>query len=503
MNTEPEKLFLFDSTEDVDESKVVSIAELIKLPLKIPEYQRPYTWSADSVNVLFNDIKEALKGKKEEYRLGSVILCKGKGKGEDAGKYLIVDGQQRLTTLAIMLYCLGDEEKFGMLETKFNKLSGSSIRSNYAILIERTRYLEQKDQFKNYVLNNCSVVKIVTDNEQAAFQFFDSQNSRGKALAPHDLLKAYHLREANERNNSKEFRDEIKKLVGQWERQNKHFEHLFETYLYPIVRWSKGQYGLNYSTKNISTFKGIAHDKIDKRYNYATYHKASNIFIEEYNRQSLGIPRDKSDEDNKSSKGSLASLTTAADRLYYWEKRKNRIGYKKKLREFQLTQPIVAGVSFFEFSMYYQNLMNYVQAKIGESHKDKEELGLPGHTGDKYARQLYGCVLLALVDRFGTEALKPETMNLAYRWCYKLRLARFSLCLSTINNYALGYQIERIEKEIPLFKLISEMESVDDLVKVINTGSVPLATKENIHPGNVDRYNSIFERLSKTNEKSD
>ncbi len=498
MNTDPEKLFLFESANEFDESKVVSIAELSKLKLEIPEYQRPYTWSADSVNVLFNDIKEALDTKKEEYRLGSVILCKEKDK--DTYKYLIVDGQQRLTTLAIMLYCLGDEKQFGMLGTEFNKLSGSSIRSNYAVLIERTRSLKltEKDQFKNYVLNNCSVVKIVTDNEQAAFQFFDSQNSRGKALAPHDLLKAYHLREANERSNSKEFREELKKLVGQWERQNKHFEHLFETYLYPIVRWSKGQYGLNYSAKNISTFKGIANDKIDnKRYNYAIYHKASNLFVEEYNRQNFGIPRDKSDEDDKLSKGSLARLTTAADSLYYWEKRKNRIGYKKRLREFQLTQPMVAGVSFFEFTMYYQNLMNYVQAKIGEFHEDKEELGLPGHTGDKYARQLYGCVLLALVDRFGEKGLTAETKNLAYRWCYKLRLARYSLCLSTINNYALGYKIDRIEKEIPLFKLISEMESVDDLFKVINTGTVPLATKENIHPGNVGRYDKIFERLSK------
>ena len=35
----------------------------------------------------------------------------------------------------------------------------------------------------------------MTDSEQDAFQFFDSQNSRGKALKPHDLLKSYHLRE--------------------------------------------------------------------------------------------------------------------------------------------------------------------------------------------------------------------------------------------------------------------------------------------------------------------
>jgi hypothetical protein len=54
---------------------------------------------------------------------------------------------------------------------------------------------------------NCSFVRIVTYIEQEAFQFFDSQNTRGKSLEPHDLLKSYHLREMTDLSAEMEVRD--------------------------------------------------------------------------------------------------------------------------------------------------------------------------------------------------------------------------------------------------------------------------------------------------------
>ena len=63
-----------------------------------------------------------------------------------------------------------------------------------------------------FLLNQCSLVKIVTDDQSEAFQFFDSQNSRGKELAPHDLLKAYHLREMGREDE----RTKIE-VIKQWE----------------------------------------------------------------------------------------------------------------------------------------------------------------------------------------------------------------------------------------------------------------------------------------------
>ena len=78
---------------------LVSCSEVFLLKLSIPIYQRPYKWSANSASLLFNDIYNSYKDEKDEYRIGSIILHKNKN-----DEYDIVDGQQRLTTLAILLY---------------------------------------------------------------------------------------------------------------------------------------------------------------------------------------------------------------------------------------------------------------------------------------------------------------------------------------------------------------------------------------------------------------
>ncbi|RKW99274.1 hypothetical protein D9C01_13160 [Corynebacterium diphtheriae] len=44
-----------------------------------------------------------------------------------------------------------------------------------------------------YFLDHCTLVRLVVNDLDAAFQMFDSQNTRGRALLPTDLLKAYHL----------------------------------------------------------------------------------------------------------------------------------------------------------------------------------------------------------------------------------------------------------------------------------------------------------------------
>lgn len=96
-----------------DELKIKKIHELLKMKLALPSYQRPYSWSVKSTNTLFLDTFNAYQEGVQEYRIGSVILHK------DNGRYNVVDGQQRLTTLSILLYCLGYED-LGLLREKYN-----------------------------------------------------------------------------------------------------------------------------------------------------------------------------------------------------------------------------------------------------------------------------------------------------------------------------------------------------------------------------------------------
>ena len=54
--------------------KIISLKDALKLNLSIPNYQRPYRWSTESVSTLFNDIYSAYKMNIPEYRIGSIVL---------------------------------------------------------------------------------------------------------------------------------------------------------------------------------------------------------------------------------------------------------------------------------------------------------------------------------------------------------------------------------------------------------------------------------------------
>lgn len=75
---------------------------------RIPEYQRPYSWRAEHALQLLDDLGEALdRGEDEPYFLGSVVLVKQ----PDSAHAEVIDGQQRITTLTILLALLRDSSQ--------------------------------------------------------------------------------------------------------------------------------------------------------------------------------------------------------------------------------------------------------------------------------------------------------------------------------------------------------------------------------------------------------
>lgn len=437
----------------IEELSIVTVEELLNLNLEVPEYQRPYNWSTNSTNTLFTDTYEAYKQGIDEYRLGSVILHKKEG------VYNIVDGQQRTTTLSILLYCLGEEYTNRLLKREYSSISTNSIINNFQILSNKVSELkdDEKIRYKSYLLNNCTIVKIATDEEQEAFQFFDSQNSRGKELAPHDLLKSYHLREMNNENERLKI-----KIINEWENKNQNdLEILFKDYLFPLTRWYKWRNGLGYSSEEISSFKGIKNTNV---YNYAIYQKASNLFIEQMNRN-----------------GSIELLAS------------------NELNQFQLTQPLIAGRRFFEYTLYYSNLLEKIQKKISDfssknSNNGNKEMLIPSKkSGDKYIKRLYECSLLFFVDRFGINSITDSVMKQLYTWSYSLRLVMVAVYPETINKYALGRH-ERVNSGIDIFANISEMIEPEELNLIILD-----KLNENQVENSLKNYNEIWEFLKKEN----
>lgn len=422
-----------------DELKITTIKELFTMDLTLPSYQRPYSWSVKSTNTLFIDTYEAFKDGTSEYRIGSVILHKA-----STGKYNIVDGQQRLTTLSILLYCLGEDNQ-SMLKEKYGKLSNDNIVTNFGVLYRRTNELliNERQKYKDYLLNQCTIVQIVTDSEQEAFQFFDSQNSRGKDLAPHDLLKSYHLREMNS-----EVENLKVKIINRWENVNQDdLDDLFKNYLYPLTQWYRRKNGLGYSSSKIDSFKGIKGVNI---YNYSVYHKASNLYVEQFN-----------------ANGS------------------NELLASKSLNQFQLTQPLIAGRRFFYYTLHYGKLLENIQKQINRFHKEDE---IPSRrSGDIYIKQLYECSLVFFADRFGLESLTQSVMQLLYSWSYSLRLTMHSVYPQTINKYSIG-QHERLNYGIDLFTTISEMTDPEEL-KLLTLN------QPSIENNNKEKYKAVYELL--------
>lgn len=118
------------------------------------------------------------------------------------GKYDIVDGQQRTITFSLLLDCL-EQGPIAFLHqsVSMNQFNMHNVINNHRALKRRlTKLLVDDNDKKNlieYITEHCELIVVITDDLSEAFQFFDSQNARGKTLYPHDLLKAYHLREMN------------------------------------------------------------------------------------------------------------------------------------------------------------------------------------------------------------------------------------------------------------------------------------------------------------------
>src|SRR5262245_49984223 len=73
-----------------------------KVSLKVPRYQRPFTWSDREVRQLIEDLRRAYKRGATFYFIGQIVLVKNHGKLE------ISDGQQRLATLTMIMAYVRD-----------------------------------------------------------------------------------------------------------------------------------------------------------------------------------------------------------------------------------------------------------------------------------------------------------------------------------------------------------------------------------------------------------
>ena len=179
--------------------------DLIVSNLIIPDYQRAYVWDSERVKILLEDLDEYLDIKSNEnkpntYLLGSLILCEGENK-DNKETLEVVDGQQRLVSLALILLCL---EKLTNESVTVDFLKDSTfahseskkhIKENYDFIVSWFEARPDKcDKFRVKLKNKIEFICILAPSLDDAFIFFDSVNAKGMRLEAYDLIKAFHLR---------------------------------------------------------------------------------------------------------------------------------------------------------------------------------------------------------------------------------------------------------------------------------------------------------------------
>lgn len=395
---------------------VVAVKDLMFENFVIPEYQRPYKWKTKNVNQLINDLLAFSKS--SEYRLGTLVL-----NGNN-----IVDGQQRIVTLALLLYVIREQANVVRQDsfqefwdnlsvfwrrTKFkNRYSIANVRENLRAIKERTD--DMNADFLEFLLTKCKFVVVRLPKISEAFQFFDSQNARGKDLEPHDLLKAFHLREMetltqHDRDNITAWQDQDStRLAG-----------LFLA-MFRVKRWVKNRNGRKFTKDNIDVFKGVTLDPKQKRYPYYLQQMICHYFTNVY-------------------------MNDAARLI-------DNSGFEFP---FQLDQVCVNGSRFFDMVRHYETLYGKISNSTTFKPYDTDDdrtafktitfIGTYNNrnrTGDVYVRQLFNCLLMYYVDRFGFDEINKVVRKL-FRYAYRIRLTNYSVQLATIDNEAVGGQMFR------------------------------------------------------------
>ena len=250
----------------VDGVRVVAVGDLLAESLSIPPYQRPYTWEPATAVQLLDDLRDASQQQESRtdgtgdggsdanssYVLGAVILHQDK----QAGQTHVVDGQQRLLTLTMLLDLLDSagEVDTNAMPAPIAEAPAAPVTRVRAALAQRLGHIDEPPgRLADFIRTRCEVIRVETDDADEAFRVFDSQNYRGKALLPHDLLKAYHLREMRGETGSMKAA-----LVEGWEAvPDDELDRLFSTYLWRIKRWSRGLSAPRFAVRHVNAFKGL------------------------------------------------------------------------------------------------------------------------------------------------------------------------------------------------------------------------------------------------------
>lgn len=253
---------------NVDQKTIWLLFSDKKADFLIPDYQRPYAWEEEQCQTLWDDIfafafpdnNSDKFNSDDEYFLGSIVIFEN-----DKGKKEVIDGQQRLTTLMLLLrafyakfgnmkdensirtseriaQCIWKTNEFGqpnldelkinsevatdndkeeflqILKTgKMDKVQKSNYAKNYRFFQEKIEnFLSEYPSYFAYlptrILNNCILLPIEAESQDTALRIFSTLNDRGLPLSDADIFKAQFYKYYSDKNQKDTFIEQWKEL---------------------------------------------------------------------------------------------------------------------------------------------------------------------------------------------------------------------------------------------------------------------------------------------------
>lgn len=253
---------------NVDQKTIMLLFSDKKSDFLIPDYQRPYAWEETQCQTLWDDIftfafpenNYQKFEKNEEYFLGSIVTFENENNKKE-----VIDGQQRLTTLMLLLrafyakfgnmqdenskstrdriaQCLWKSDEFGKADLNVLKIDSEVATDNdkdefLDILKTGIASKEQKSNYaKNYnffqqkidtflgeypsyfaylparILGNCILLPIEAESQDTALRIFSTLNNRGLPLSDADIFKAQFYKHYSTKNQKDEFIEKWKEL---------------------------------------------------------------------------------------------------------------------------------------------------------------------------------------------------------------------------------------------------------------------------------------------------
>ncbi len=237
---------------DAAEAKIQKVLQGDKQFL-VPHYQRPYSWNDEQWKALWADILGLLETPDAEpHFIGSIVTSPARSTPEGVEKRLLIDGQQRLTTLLVLLTLIRDRareagasklaervqdlitnrheegnEQYKLLPTQGEEptesdreafvrlvegstgITKSGIGAAYHFFASKLRRADAPDLEALFwvIVGKLTLVSIILDEKDNPHRIFESLNGKGRPLSQADLIRNFFFMRLNERDHERVYVD--------------------------------------------------------------------------------------------------------------------------------------------------------------------------------------------------------------------------------------------------------------------------------------------------------